>query len=207
MLPVRQVLIVGVVFGLTGMFFAQPISPPVEWNNPGRMELPNVTLFINSTCPELSTTAEEYPITIIITIEDLNDAHNASHADLTVHWGWSRLGSNNPSYQSPEHTFHHLTQSQNGTLSGSLYVRAVDVGIWPGQSGYSYLMLTYTIGRRIYSGTDQISSGHSSYSQNIPVTAGADAYETPLALSPMFVLGAGLIGAIIGFVHYLRKDK
>ena len=103
---VRQALIVGVVFGLTAMLFAQPINPPVEWNDPGRMELQNVTLFINATCPELITTAEQYPITINITIEDLNDANNTSHADLTVQWGWSRLGANNPSYQSPEHTSH-----------------------------------------------------------------------------------------------------
>lgn len=202
----RQTLFLGLV-GFTLLLLSQPDTPPVEWNDPGLMEFSNVTLFINGTCPETITTAMLHTITLTITIASLNDANNATHAYLTVQWSWSRPGAPAPSYQSSEHTFPHLSQGQNCTLTDTLYVRAVDVGIWPGQTGYNHLMLTYTIERCIYSSTDPISSGQFSHSQNIPVIAGTDAYETPLALSSLFVLGSGIIVAIIAEVYYLRKDE
>ncbi len=68
-------------------------------------------------------------------------------------------------------------------------------------------MLTYTIGRQIYSGQDRISSGHFSHSQNIPVVAGADAQESLQALLPILTLGAGLALAIIAAVYYFRKEE
>jgi hypothetical protein len=171
------------------------------------MEFPNVTLFINATCPRTITTAIQHTIVITITITSLNNVNNATHTDLTIQWSWTRLGAPAPSYQSFKKTFPHLNQGQNCTLTDTLYVRAVDIGIWPGQSGNNYLMITYTIERRIYSSTDLISSGQFSYSQNIPVTAGTDAYETPFTLSILVALGLGIIGTIIIAAYYLQKDN
>jgi hypothetical protein len=182
-------------------------SEPVDWNDPGLKDFPEITLFINCTCPEPIITAVRHTITLMVTIVSLNDANNATHADITLQWSWSRIGADTPSYQSSEYTFPNRIVGQNCTCVEELYIRAVDVGILPGQSGYNFLMLKYTIGLRVYSGTDVIFQGGCELSQNIPVTAGADANETLLSLLPIIALGTGIVGASIAALYYLRKTE
>lgn len=202
----RQIFVIGFLVSVALLVFSQPGTPPA-WNNPGTMEYSNVTLYINCTCPEHVITAVHHTITIEVTIITFNAADNATHADITLQWGWSRIEARTPTYESSELTYQNLTIGETCRRTADLYIRAIEIGILPGQSGYNYLMLTYTIGYKIYSGSVRISTGGHSNSENMPVIAGADSPETLQTLLPLFAFGTGLILAIIISAYYFQKVR
>lgn len=186
--------------------FGQPgPHTPIGWNEPGVKDYNAITLFVNCTCPELIVTAVEYSVRLFVSVVALK-AEGATHANIVLRWSWFHHGAPTPGYLSSEISFTNVTAGQNCIYSDDLYVHARAVGIFPGQLGTGYLMLSYRVSFEVYNHTELLGGGFGEVAEDIPVIGGVDATEVANSWVTAIALGTGLTIAIIAGIYYLRRE-
>jgi hypothetical protein len=147
----------------------------------------------------------EYFVHLFVSVVLLK-AQNATHANIKLQWSWFHLGGP-PGYLSSEHRFTDLTVNQNCTLEEAFTVDAKAVGIFPGQLGSGYLMLSYRVSYEVFNNTELLGGGGTEHARDIPVLGGEDAAEV---LTPWIVavsLGSGLtIAVLVGF-YFIKREE